>query len=34
MRAGFNNLSYFQELFKKYEGLTPEAYKKQCVVGT
>jgi AraC-like DNA-binding protein len=31
LRAGFNNLSYFQSLFKKYEGLTPGAYKKQCV---
>lgn len=29
LRAGFNNLSYFQALFKKYEGLTPGAYKKQ-----
>jgi AraC-like DNA-binding protein len=31
MRAGFNNLSYFQALFKKYEGVTPGAYKKQMV---
>jgi AraC-like DNA-binding protein len=31
LRAGFNNLSYFQALFKKYEGLTPGAYKKQNV---
>jgi AraC-like DNA-binding protein len=29
LRAGFNNLSYFQALFKKHEGLTPGAYKKQ-----
>ena len=28
LRAGFNNLSHFQALFKKYEGLTPGAYKK------
>ena len=28
MRAGFNNLSYFQALFKKHEGVTPGAYKK------
>jgi AraC-like DNA-binding protein len=32
LRAGFNNLSYFQALFKKYEGLTPGAYKKQHAV--
>jgi AraC-like DNA-binding protein len=31
LRAGFNNLSYFQSLFKKYEGMTPGAYKKQLV---
>ncbi|SFQ60245.1 AraC-type DNA-binding protein [Hymenobacter arizonensis] len=31
LRAGFNNLSYFQSLFKKYEGVTPGAYKKQMV---
>jgi len=31
LRAGFNNLSYFQALFKKYEGVTPGAYKKQLV---
>ena len=30
LRAGFNNLSYFQTLFKKHEGLTPGAYKRQC----
>ena len=30
LRAGFNNLSYFQALFKKQEGLTPGAYKRQC----
>ncbi len=29
LRAGFNNLSYFQALFKKHEGMTPGAYKKQ-----
>ncbi|MBF9143608.1 AraC family transcriptional regulator [Hymenobacter properus] len=29
LRVGFNNLSYFQALFKKHEGLTPGAYKKQ-----
>ena len=29
LRAGFNNLSHFQSLFKKYEGLTPGAYRKQ-----
>jgi AraC-like DNA-binding protein len=28
MRAGFNNLSYFQALFKKHECMTPGAYKK------
>ena len=28
LRAGFNNLSYFQSLFKKHEGVTPGAYKK------
>jgi AraC-like DNA-binding protein len=31
LRAGFNNLSYFQALFKKYEGVTPGAYKKKMV---
>jgi AraC-like DNA-binding protein len=31
LRAGFNNLSYFQALFKKYEGVTPGVYKKQMV---
>ncbi len=31
LRAGFNNLSYFQALFKKYEGVTPGAYKKQLL---
>ena len=30
LRAGFNNLSYFQALFKKHEGLTPGAYKRQA----
>jgi AraC-like DNA-binding protein len=29
LRAGFNNLSYFQALFKKHEGVTPGTYKKQ-----
>ena len=31
LRAGFNNLSYFQSLFKKHEGMTPGAYKKDLV---
>ncbi|GAB3730191.1 AraC family transcriptional regulator [Hymenobacter agri] len=31
LRVGFNNLSYFQALFKKHEGLTPGAYKRQLV---
>ena len=31
LRAGFNNLSYFQALFKRYEGVTPGAYRKQMV---
>jgi len=31
LRAGFNNLSYFQALFKKHEGVTPGAYKKQML---
>ena len=31
LRAGFNNLSYFQSLFKKHEGVTPGAYKRQMV---
>jgi AraC-like DNA-binding protein len=30
MRAGFNNLSCFQALFKKHEGLTPGAYERQA----
>ncbi|MGI4832890.1 MAG: AraC family transcriptional regulator N-terminal domain-containing protein [Janthinobacterium lividum] len=30
LRAGFNNLSYFQALFKKHEGLTPGMYKRQA----
>jgi len=29
LRAGFNNLSYFQALFKRYEGVTPGTYRKQ-----
>ncbi|TGE23370.1 helix-turn-helix transcriptional regulator [Hymenobacter metallicola] len=29
-RAGFNNTAYFQTIFKKYEGITPGLYKKQC----
>ncbi|UYZ57562.1 AraC family transcriptional regulator [Hymenobacter latericus] len=32
-RTGFNNPAYFQKLFRKYEGLTPGLYKKQCLVG-
>ena len=28
LRAGFNNMSYFQALFKKHEGITPGAYKR------
>ena len=31
LRAGFNNLSYFQALFKRYEGVTPGAYRRQMV---
>lgn len=31
LRAGFNNLSYFQALFKKHEGVTPGTYKKQMM---
>jgi len=31
LRAGFNNLSHFQALFKKHEGLTPGAYKKLTI---
>ncbi|MBJ6111809.1 AraC family transcriptional regulator [Hymenobacter sp. BT523] len=31
LRVGFNNLSYFQALFKKYEGVTPGMYKRQLV---
>ena len=31
LRAGFNNVSYFQSLFKKHEGITPGAYKRQLV---
>jgi len=30
-RVGFNNTGYFQSLFKKYEGITPGAYKKQLL---
>jgi AraC-like DNA-binding protein len=32
-RAGFNNPAYFQALFKKYEGVTPGAYKREWVNG-
>ncbi|PJJ58818.1 AraC family transcriptional regulator [Hymenobacter chitinivorans] len=32
-RAGFNNTAYFQTIFKKYEGITPGLYKKQCGLG-
>ncbi|TGE25756.1 AraC family transcriptional regulator [Hymenobacter aquaticus] len=32
-RAGFNNPAYFQTIFKKYEGITPGLYKKQCGLG-
>nr|WP_262923056.1 AraC family transcriptional regulator [Hymenobacter cellulosilyticus] len=32
-RAGFNNPAYFQTIFKKYEGITPGLYKKQCSLG-
>lgn len=32
-RAGFNNTAYFQTIFKKYEGITPGLYKKQCALG-
>ena len=28
LRAGFNNSSHFQALFKRYEGVTPGAFKK------
>jgi len=31
LRAGFNNLSYFQALFKKHEGLTPGAFHKRSL---
>lgn len=30
-RAGFNNTTYFQKLFKQYEGVTPGVYKRQVV---
>ncbi|WP_375416695.1 AraC family transcriptional regulator N-terminal domain-containing protein [uncultured Hymenobacter sp.] len=30
-RAGFHSPAYFQALFKKYEGVTPGAYKKQVL---
>ena len=29
--CGFNNLSYFCKLFKKYKGMTPREYKKQAL---
>jgi len=34
LRAGFNNLSYFQALFKKHEGLTPGAFQKRGLTPT
>ena len=32
-QAGFNDLPYFTQLFKKHEGLTPGAYQKNCRIG-
>ena len=32
-RAGFHSPAYFQALFKKYEGMTPGLYRKQCAAG-
>jgi AraC-like DNA-binding protein len=32
-RVGFNNTGYFQSLFKKYEGVTPGAYRKSLLAG-
>lgn len=29
-RCGFNDSSYFVKIFKKYKGVTPKQYQKQC----